>query len=411
MTSKQELLEEVLSKISADVFLVEKFSEYGNESKQTVRVADFETIKGFIISNDENLPDYQEKERILTELFENSGWEEFNVNEKTFLIYFMFFLFLFPETPIVESIMFCLKVEFRTELRYLQIFFETCVEKMHLKDNAEIQIILSSEAFQKNHGNIEEESMKGGGNSLHLIVLIVISILFSVSYSAIYFPTRIPTIVQNSIKKTDLFTKHLKDFQKLFTEPLFFKKLTTNVKKHLKILQSQQISRNETVSIISNTLDTVHILKVFETNEVFSFIMDSKKVGKSLLEIFITKNYENSFENNIILLGAISKLFLYASTSLNANFALILDSTNALGSFTTALGSLRLLYELHKDVVKTYEKMSSEEKESLLRNYYGGGKVTRYQKKHQKNTRKTQKKTMRKSTKRKTTMRKKQLKK
>ena len=140
-------------------------------------------------------------------------------------------------------------------------------------------------------------------------------------------------------------------------------------------------------------------MNIFQSNHVFSLIMDSKKVATSITEI-ITNTYDSTMKNNIVLLGSISKLFLYASASLNSNIVLLLESTSAFGSFTNTLASLALLNEIHKDAIKTYRTFTPEEQKEFVQNIsMFGGKKNILKKKHftkskknKKSKRKTQKK-------------------
>ena len=405
----EEIFDYVQVKILSNILFVDTFQE--REGKQTIVIPDDtqRNIKGFTITNDRMLPEYQKKIDILNELVKG---EDFTVNEKTFIVYFVFFLFLFPESLITQGILFCLKEGAPNQIRYLQIIFEECVEKLEIQENTEIQKILSTPFFQLDkhrfktlETNFTTVGVGGGGKeSLQLMILIMLSILFSVSYCALHVPIRLPSIVIKTIEDTHVLTNQLKNIPS--KEPYFFDKITKSVKKYLKTAKAEKFSKNEILPFISNTLDFIKLMNIFQSNHVFSLIMDSKKVATSITEI-ITNTYDSTMKNNIVLLGSISKLFLYASASLNSNIVLLLESTSAFGSFTNTLASLALLNEIHKDAIKTYRTFTPEEQKEFVQNIsMFGGKKNILKKKHftkskknKKSKPKTQKKKKQKKTK------------
>jgi hypothetical protein len=147
-------------------------------------------------------------------------------------------------------------------------------------------------------------------------------------------------------------------------ETVIINSLRKNVNSHIKHLTKDK--KHKILNFISDTIDTLKIINVFDSNnKLFSFIIDSKKVGNNLNDI-LNHEFKFNIKNTVILLGNISKLALYAGSCLNKNFVLILESSTALGSFTNALSSLNLLYELNQHALKTAYSFSKVEQQEII---------------------------------------------
>jgi hypothetical protein len=171
--------------------------------------------------------------------------------------------------------------------------------------------------------------------------------------------------LKNLIIKSNIITTNLNSLTKK-QETVIIHNLNKNIKSHIKSLTKPESLNNKIFDFINNTLDTLKIINVFDSNnKLFSFIVDSKKVGNNLKDI-LNNEFKFTFKNSIILLGNISKLALYAGSCLNKNFVLVLESTSALGSFTNTLSSTILLYDLNKHVLNTAYSFSKSQRNEIM---------------------------------------------
>jgi hypothetical protein len=443
--TREEVFDLAMKKIHANVFFVQR-----HLPRKTIHVPDYNNIAGYILTNDKELPEYREKIRILNEIM--PPIHDTNEYEQCFLVYLIFYIFLFPELEVVQNITFALKKIDKNQIKYYQIQFKDIVEKLKLTKNKEIERIVqgfpdaSAYLFEDNMLQ-EQQLITGGMGSNQLLIIIIIILIHSISGSAIGLSKLLtkPYILQNNInekelkdtynkifltlkdganlfKQVDFFNKvnknindenftflknfvlNAKDVINLFKQVDFFNKVNKNKNAYEKILTNNNKNKNskkasirnidvgKIINFISNAIDTVKLTNALNSNLVFSFIVDTKKVGKNLYEI-LSKQYDFTVQNTIVLLGNMSKLALYAGSCLEPNIVLLLESTNALGSLSNTLTSTLIFYEIHKDAIKTFLTLSKEEQKEILDqiSFLGGKRKTRNNKNNHNNKKKTRK--------------------
>jgi hypothetical protein len=377
--TNQEIFNLAMNKIHANVFHLETIL-----TLNTIIVPDYKNIlSGYILTNDDKLPEYQEKIKILNELIPGSN----SVNEKCFLVYLIFFIFLFPETQLIYAIN---QVD-KNQIKYYQILFKEIVEKLKLTKNKEIQrviqgfphssiSILDSESTQK---------LIKGGTSKKMVMIIIISLLYSVFISSTSLNMLLTkqSILTTKIDNNELKNAYnkllstVKDLTKLGKQPEFVYKVKKIENKYEKLLSNNDNNKNndtnvidKNINLISNILDTLKITNIFGSNNFFSFVIDSKKVGMNIYEI-LNKKYDFTSQNIMTLLGNISNLLLHASSCFNNNFLLVIESTNAFCSLSNVLGSAVLLNEIHKDAIIALFTFTKEQQIELINQFsFLGGK-------------------------------------
>jgi hypothetical protein len=368
----QEILDFILKNIHANVFLIKKNKMFKETDIGTIVIPDYEDMVGYTITNDTDLLEYQEKVKKIDELIYDSEYESYNTNEKCFLIYLICFIFLFPDIPIVLYITSIINLYYKNQITYYQIIFKDIITRMGLIQNIEIIKITNKFDFKT---ETADENINGGSHNNQKIkfkVIIILCFLFSVSFSAITFAKLPKNIInnyesdlKNLIIKSNIITTNLNSLTKK-QETVIIHNLNKNIKSHIKSLTKPESLNNKIFDFINNTLDTLKIINVFDSNnKLFSFIVDSKKVGNNLKDI-LNNEFKFTFKNSIILLGNISKLALYAGSCLNKNFVLVLESTSALGSFTNTLSSTILLYDLNKHVLNTAYSFSKSQRNEIM---------------------------------------------
>jgi hypothetical protein len=413
--TREEIFDLAMKKIHANVFFVQT-----HLPSKTIHVPDYKNmLTGYILTNDKELPEYREKIRILNEIMPMP--DTFNdtieyEHEQCFLVYLIFYIFLFPELPVVHNITLALKKIDKNQIKYYQIQFKDIVEKLKLTKNKEIERIVqgfpdaSAYLFEDNVDQ-EQQLIIGGMRSKQLLIIIIITLIYSISGSARGLSKLLikPSILQTKMNENELkdaYNKILltvKDVTNLLKQQDFVYKVNKNKNAHEKTFRNNKnsnktsnkntnknssknsknasikdkdidINLGKIINFISNGIDTVKLTNVLKSNLVFSFIVDAKKVGKNLYEI-LNKQYDFTVQNTIILLGNMSKLALYAGSCLQPNIVLLLESTNALGSLSNTLSSTLIFYEIHKDAIKTFRTFTKEEqKEFLEQSSFLGGK-------------------------------------
>lgn len=378
--TNQEIFDLIMNKTHANVFNVET-----KLTSKTIIVPDYKnTLSGYILTKDNKLPEYREKIKILNELIPGSTN---SVNEKCFLVYLIFFIFLFPEKQLISAIN---KID-KNQIKYYQILFKEIVEKLKLTKNKEIQRVI--QGFHHSSISIlDSESTQKlikGGRSKKMVMIIIISLLYSVFISSTSLNM---LLTKQSLLTTKINNKELKnaynkllstvkDLTKLGKQPEFVYKVKKIENKYEKLLTNNDNNKNKdtdvmdkNINLISNILDTLKITNIFGSNDIFSFIIDSKKVGMNIYEI-LNKKYEFTSQNILTLLGNISNLLLHASSCLNNKFVLVLDSTKALSSLSNVLGSAVLLNEIHKDAIIALFTFTKEQQIELINQFsFLGGK-------------------------------------
>ena len=414
--TREEIFDLAMKKIHANVFFVPRRLQ-----RKTMHVPDYKNmLTGYILTNDKELPEYREKIRILNEIMPIHDTNEY---EQCFLVYLIFYIFLFPELPVVHNITLALKKIDKNQIKYYQILFKEIVEKLKLTKNKEIERIVqgfphasvSVSAFEDNVDQ-EQQLIIGGMRSKQLLIIIIITLIYSISGSArgLHMLLTKSSILQTKINKNELKDAYNKIFltvkgvTNLLKQQDFVYKVKKNKNAHEKTFRNNNKKNNNNnknsknasikdidvgkiINFISNGIDTVKLTNVLKSNLVFSFIVDAKKVGKNLYEI-LNKQYDFTVQNTIILLGNMSKLALYAGSCLQPNIVLILESTNALGSLSNTLSSTLIFYEIHKDAIKTFITFTKEQQKEFLEqsSFLGGKRKTR---KHKNNNNNNNKKT------------------
>jgi hypothetical protein len=378
--TNQEIFDLIMNKTHANVFNVET-----KLTSKTIIVPDYKnTLSGYILTKDNKLPEYREKIKILNELIPGSTN---SVNEKCFLVYLIFFIFLFPEKQLISAIN---KID-KNQIKYYQILFKEIVEKLKLTKNKEIQRII--QGFPHSSISILDskstQKLIKGGRSKKMLMIIITSLLYSVfisstSLTMLLTKQSLLTTKINNKEFKNAYNKLLstvKDLTKLGKQPEFVYKVKKIENKYEKLLTNNDNNKNQdtdvmdkNINLISNILDTLKITNIFGSNDIFSFIIDSKKVGMNIYEI-LNKKYEFTSQNILTLLGNISNLLLHASSCLNNKFVLVLDSTKALTSLSNVLGSAVLLNEIHKDAIIALFTFTKEQQIELINQFsFLGGK-------------------------------------
>lgn len=401
--TREEIFDLAMKKIHANVFFIQR-----HLPSKTIHVPDYKNmLTGYILTNDKELPEYREKIRILNEIMPMSDTNEY---EKCFLVYLIFYIFLFPELEVVHNITLALKKIDKNQIKYYQIQFKDIVEKLKLTKNKEIERIVqgfpdaSAYLFEDNAVQ-EQQLIIGGMGSNQLLIIIIITLIYSISGSAIGLSKLLTktSILQTKINDENFtflkkFVLNAKDVINLFKQVDFFNKVNKNKNAYEKILTNKNSNKNnkktsikdidvgKIINFISNAIDTVKLTNALNSNLVFSFIVDTKKVGKNLYEI-LSKQYDFTIQNTIVLLGNMSKLALYAGSCLQPNIVLLLESTNALGSLSNTLTSTLIFYEIHKDAIKTFLTFTKEEQKEFLKqsSFLGGKRKTRNNKNNHNN--------------------------
>jgi len=399
--TREEIFDLAMKKVHANVFYVPTRLE-----RKTIHVPDYKNmLTGYILTNDKELPEYQEKIKILNEIMHLHSTNEY---EQFFLFYLIFYIFLFPELQVVQNITSALKEIDKNQITYYQIQFKEIVEKLKLTKNNEIEKIVKK--FPRTileDNSSKKQSITGGIRLKKMLIIIIITLLYSISGSGsslhkfLVNKSMLQTILQKPVKINKNELKHVystiissvKDVSDLFKQQEFFYKLNKNKKAHEKTftnnkkksIKDKDIDVGKIINFISNGLDTVKLTNALKSNDVFSFIVDSKKVGKNLYEI-LNKQYDFTLHNTIVLLGNMSKLALYAARCLNQNIVLILEGTNALGSLSNAISSTLLVYEIHNDAIKTLDTFTKEQQDEFLEqsSFFGGKKKTKKTRKQKK---------------------------
>jgi hypothetical protein len=365
--NQQEILDLVIDKMYGNIFFIEKDKQFNETDIGTIIVPDYGEIKGYTITNNQNLPDYQNKINQLDDWMHGSEYDSYDINEKCFIVYLIFFMFLFPDTPIVWYIRLIINIYNKNQIKYYQILFKEIVIKLGLAQNKIVKKI-------EKEFNIKYNKPLTGGGRKHNLIIIIICFLFSVSFSVINFnnlATKLPTTLANNyeseLNHAIVSSKRIITSLNSLTkkqETVIINSLRKNVNSHIKHLTKDK--KHKILNFISDTIDTLKIINVFDSNnKLFSFIIDSKKVGNNLNDI-LNHEFKFNIKNTVILLGNISKLALYAGSCLNKNFVLILESSTALGSFTNALSSLNLLYELNQHALKTAYSFTKVERQEII---------------------------------------------
>ena len=378
--TNQEIFNLAMNKIHANVFHLETIL-----TRNTIIVPDYKNIlSGYILTNDDKLPEYQEKIKILNELIPGSAN---SVNEKCFLVYLIFFIFLFPETQLISAIN---QID-KNQIKYYQILFKEFVEKLKLTKNKEIQRVIQGFP-QSSISILESESTQKiikGGTSKKMVMIIIISLLYSVFVSSTSLNMLLTkhSVLTNKIDNNELKSAYnkllttVKDLTKLGKQPEFVYKVKKIENKYEKLLTNNDNNKNKdtdvidkNINLISNILDTLKITNIFGSNNIFSFIIDSKKFGMNIYEIF-NKKYDFTSQNILTLFGNISNLLLHASSCFNNEVLLVIESTNAFCSLSNVLGSAVLLNEIHKDAIIALFTFTKEQQIELINQFsFLGGK-------------------------------------
>jgi hypothetical protein len=421
MTEKKHdiLFAKFLSLVHEDVI-------YSSEFKSTSYLRGEGNIPSFTLTDDEHLPEWKEKKRMLNELIRGYAYDLLDTNQKMFLFYFVFFFFLYPETSIVKELKFFMNIYDRKLLIYLQILFKEIVEKLGFEKEAEIVAILASVSFSTlNEENSKDSSSsffssssdvaagyKGEGGSglpFPFMFLLVISIFVAMTNANAHLKLLGIKLISkeqqfkevvHKMNKLGHFTKEpLKkvvpvlnevgqyskermpdvkevvhdltnsiNFLNKHKELVFIKSVRKNFEFYLKqqlFSPNQKFQLEKIIDMLGAVFDTVGLLNVFQSNKMFTVIKDFKKVSFDVKDMFLNK-FKYSTDKNIIFLGNIAKFFLHGSICFQKNFVLILEATSSLGAFTNLLSSMQLLMELHDDAMKTAGTFSAKEKEELL---------------------------------------------